>query len=88
MGFNRGHTADDVVGFIREMIVAQDRWGLGNMLIISSQDILTAFDEMAHSQIHQSLHRRGGGSSHDCAAVLWDLHGVQLCMTIFGAGTT
>lgn len=61
--------------------------GLGVRLVIPSQDVLTAFDEMEHSQIHQSLQSRGV-SSHDCAVVMRDLKDVQLSVTIPEAGTT
>ena len=87
VGFSKGFTSDNVSGFIREMLTSHDRWGEDNELVISSQDVRTAFDEMEHSEICKGMHMRGI-SSHMCAAVLRDLQGIHLKMDIPGAGTT
>ena len=56
-GFKRGCNTMCITGIIREILYFADVWGLP--LIVASQDIQTAFDDMEHNMVCQSLCARG-----------------------------
>ena len=74
-----------ITGIIREVLYFADVWGLP--LIVASQDIQTAFDDMEHNMVCQSLRARGI-SSQMSAVLLRELSGLQAVMTLPAAGTT
>ena len=84
-GFKRGSSTAHVVGLICQLIYSADVWG--TPLIISSQDVRTAFDAMDHNWIAKSLQSRGA-SAQVTALLMRELTGVEAVMTLPCAGTT
>ena len=74
-----------ITGFIREVLYFADVWGLP--VIVASQGIQTALDDMGHEMACQSFRARGI-SSQMSAVLLRELSGLQAVMTLPAAGTT
>ena len=86
-GFKKGCAVDDIVGLMREILVSRSRWKLNDEIHISSQDILTAFDEMEHETIDWGMKARGI-SAHMRAVMMRDLAGMTRTMDVPQVGMT
>ena len=86
-GFKKGCTVDDIVGLMREIMVSHSRWKLNEEIHISSQDILTAFDEMEHETIEWGM-KASGISAHMRAVMMRGLMDMTLTMDVPQVGMT
>ena len=84
-GFKKHSSSFLVTGLVRQILYLADVWNMP--VVISCQDVKTAFDAMRHDVIHTALHRRGL-SSHIIAVMMRELSGLKAVVSLPTAGTT
>ena len=84
-GFRERTSASDLTGMVRELLHVARTWGYS--LILSVQDVRTAFDSMPHDLIGKSLRDRGA-SARMTGLHLRELTTIQAYMRLPFAGET
>lgn len=84
-GFRSRSNTGFVTGLVWQLLYLARSWGRG--LLVSVQDVRTAFEAMEHSLISESLLHRGVPVDQT-AVMMRELSGVNAVITLPGAGTT
>ena len=84
-GFKKKCSTTMVTGLVRQLLYVSSKWG--KQLLISCQDVETAFDALRHKLIREALLARGI-TPHAAATFLRELTGIKACITLPPAGTS
>ena len=85
-GYKRGTSVDDIFGMLFEAATYAKRWA-DSSLVLTGQDILTAFDTVKHFDVIET-YRREGASAHQLLSMARDMHNVNVTLDIPNVATT